>query len=213
MRKLSIIKAALLLAIAASVYSCQKEKTLPPPSNEENIEEAKAVVSARSNQRRPFKGTFTTFYNFIPDVANGWTPPNPAPAWYPGGGSGNLTHLGNSNTFFNQYAVLGPNGLQTLAAPVNMFFASELQAVGLTIPNNVTTIFYKDNGKSIWCEAIGASTSVPVSPTRIEFTAQLKIIGGTRQFSCAKGEVTLYGYFNPQNNQDAGFEVDGWIKY
>lgn len=213
MRKLSTIKAALFFAIITSVYSCQKEKTMVQPPNEENIEEANAVVSARNNQRRPFKGTFTTFYNFIPDVANGWTPPNPAPAWYPGGGSGNLTHLGNSNTFFNQYAVLGPTGLQTVAASVNMFFANELSTAGLNVPNNVTTIFFAGNGRSIWCEAIGASATVPVSPTRIEFTAQLKIIGGTRQFSCAKGEVTLYGYFNPQNNQDAGFEVDGWIKY
>ena len=100
-----------------------------------------------------------------------------------------------------------------MGAPVNIFFADELTAAGLIVSNDVTVIFYKGNGNSIWCEANGVGTTAPVSPTRIEFSTQLNIIGGSGQFASATGRLKLYGYFNPQDNEDAGFKVDGWISY
>jgi hypothetical protein len=208
MKALSIFKLFFLVTITPLLWSCQKE-TLP-----DNNKQTESITTAqKQNQQLPFKGSFTTFFNFIPDFASGWTPPNPAPAWYPGGGSGNLTHVGTCQTYFNQYATFGPSGLQTVGAPVNMFFAGALSAAGYTVPNTVTTIFYTGQGKSVWCQAVGISTTNPVSPTRIEFTSTLNIIGGTNQFSGATGQFTLSGFFNPQNPQQAGFEVDGWISY
>ena len=208
MKALSITKLFFLVTITALLWGCQKE-TLPNLNNQ-----TESVTTAeKQNQQRPFKGSFSTFFNFIPDFAGGWVPPNPAPAWYPGGGSGNLTHVGNCQTYFNQYATFGPGGLQTVAAPVNMFFAGQLAAAGYTVPSTVSTIFYTGQGKSVWCQAVGISTTNPVSPTRIEFTSTLNIIGGTNQFSGATGQFTLNGFFNPQNPQQAGFEVDGWISY
>ena len=211
MKKLLMFRITLCFIIIASVYSCQKEKLWLSKSN--NKMEKVKDVSEKLKPHRPIRGTFTTDYNFIPDIKNGWTSPNPAPAWYPGKGSGHLIHLGACSTFFNQYATLGSTGLQTIGAPVNMFFANELTAAGLNVSNDVTVVFYKENGNSIWCEANSVGTTVPVSPTRIEFSVQLKIIGGSGQFASATGTVKLSGYFNPADNQDAGFEVDGWISY
>jgi hypothetical protein len=196
-----------LSSLLLTFNSCQKESISP----EKNL--VLDIESRANKKKKPFKGTFDTYYNFVPDVANGWSPPNPAPAWYPGGGNGNLTHMGNCQTFFNQYATFGPAGLQSAAAPVNMFFAAQLSASGFTVPGNVSTIFFNGHGQSVWSLAEGASTTTPVSPTRVEFTASHSIIGGTGRFNCASGSFVLKGFFNPQDNQDAGFEVDGWIKY
>jgi hypothetical protein len=38
-------------------------------------------------------------------------------------------------------------------------------------------------------------------------------MGGTGKFTGATGEFDYLGYFNPQNQDDAGYTVDGWIKY
>lgn len=181
--------------------------------NEAMNEKGRGHGENNHHEHRPLNGQFQTSYSFIPDIEHGWTPPNPAPAWYPGGGGGALTQLGNCATFFNQYASLGPAGLTTVGAPVNQFFSSQLGLAGLQVPAAVTTIFYTSSGKSIWCQAIGASSTQPVSPTRIEFITQLKIIGGTGRFHSAEGQASLKGFFNPQNTEDAGFTVDGWIEY
>jgi hypothetical protein len=208
MKQLPIFKTFLLIAAVAFFGSCQKE-TLPDINNQ-----TESVTTAqKQNQQLPFKGSFSTFFNFIPDIAGGWVPPNPAPAWYPGGGSGNLTHVGICQTYFNQYATFGPVGLQSVGAPVNMFFAGQLVAAGYTVPNTVSTIYFTSNGKSVWSQVVGISTTTPVSPTRVEFTANHSIIGGTGQFAGATGQYVLSGYFNPQNPQQAGFDVDGWISY
>jgi hypothetical protein len=210
MKKITTVVAGIVLPLLLiiTVSSCQKETTAINGLNEEI-----ATTAKKGPVSRPFKGNFSTYFNFVPDIANGWTPPNPAPAWYPGGGTGNLTHVGNCQTFFNQYATLGPGGLQSIGAPVNMFFASQLAAAGYTVPNTVTTIFFHQQGKSVWSQAVGISTTVPISPTRVEFTANHVIIGGTNQFAGATGQYVLSGFFNPQNPNEAGFSVDGWISY
>lgn len=209
MKTLTNVKTSLFIYMTAILlWSCQKEN-LPDITNQVKTN----TVVAKQNKQLPFKGNFNTYFNFIPDIAGGWVPPNPAPAWYPGGGSGNLTHVGTCQTYFNQYVTFGPTGLQSVGAPVNMFFAGALAAAGYTVPNTVTTIFYTGHSQSIWCQAIGIGSTKPVSPARVEFKSNLNIIGGTGRFNGATGECTLNGFFNPQNPQDAGFNVDGWISY
>ncbi len=208
MKTYYIFKLFFLVTVTTLLWSCQKE-TLPDTKNlAESI-----IVTEKENKQLPFKGTFSTYFNFVPDIAGGWTPPNPAPAWYPGGGSGNLTHVGTCQTYFNQYVTFGPGGLQSVGAPVNMFFAGALAAAGYTVPNTVTTIFYTGHGQSVRCQGVGIGSTNPVSPSRVEFTSTLNIIGGTGRFYGATGQCTLSGFFNPQNPQDAGFEVNGWISY
>jgi len=208
MKILSIFKLYFFIAVVALLESCQKERL---PDNSDLSESL--TTASKENKLLPFKGTFTTNYSFVPDIAGGWTAPNPAPAWYPGGGDGNLTHVGTCQTNFNQYATFGPAGLQSAGAPVNMFFATSLAPSGYVVPNTVTTIFYTSNGQSVWSMAVGMSATVPVSATRVEFTANHEIIGGTGRFHDAKGTYILKGFFNPQDPEDAGFEVNGWIEY
>lgn len=165
--------------------------------------------------RRAYKDNFDTWYQFVPDIANGWTPEyGPFLAWYPGGGVGNATHIGRANTYFNQYVPFTPPNFSSVPAPVIMFFDLALTAAGFPgIPSTVQSIVYDTKGNSIWFLGDGNTVSTPVSPTRIEFTGISTIIGGTGKFEGATGEVTLSGYFNPQDQQDAGVWSDGWIEY
>jgi hypothetical protein len=193
------------LLLIITVSSCQKETTAINGLNEE-------IATAANNGpiTRAYRDSFDTWYQFVPDIAGGWTPPNPAPAWYPGGGDGNATHFGIASSYFNQYASFGPTGLTSSAAPVTMFFAAQLAS--FSVPSNVSTIVFDDKGNSVWFQSAGTQT-MPVSPTRVNFTGTNNIVGGTGKFAGATGEVTINGYFNPQNQQDASFWQNGWIRY
>ena len=195
-----------LIGLSFYLTSCKKE------TNTNEVEEFLSQ-NRKETKQLPLRGSFDTYFNFIPDLANGWTAPNPAPAWYPGGGAGNLTHLGAAATFFNQYATIGALGLQTVASPVTMFFGSEPSISNFSLPANVSTIFLDKHGNSIWSHQDGNSTTQPVSATRVEFSSNHTIVGGTGRFSNATGNFVLSGFFNPQNSNEAGFSVEGWINY
>ncbi len=216
MKKYVNIRFIYFLLVAAVVFisSCKKEESIAD-------EMLSAAVAAKQNTdnvaarpsnpvKRAYRDSFTTAFGFVPDFANGWTPPNPAPAWYPGSGDGNVAHMGKAKTYFNQYATFGPAGLISSPAPVIMFFSSEL--AGLNIPMNVTSVVMDNKGNAIWFQSSG-STTTPVSPTRINFTGEASIVGGNGKFAGATGEVVLNGYFNPQNPNDASSWQYGWIKY
>jgi hypothetical protein len=165
--------------------------------------------------KRDYKDHFDTWFQFVPDIENGWDPQNPTPflAWYPGGGTGNATHIGNAHTFFNQYVPFNPPLFSSVHAPINMFFAQQLMAAGIEpLSNDVSSIVYDMKGNSIWFHQNSNST-VPVSASRIEFTGTSSIIGGSGKFAGANGEVMLKGYFNPMDNDDAAVSADGWIRY
>jgi hypothetical protein len=207
MKKITTVVAvvALLFVSMVTFNSCQKE-TIQSPAEEA----ASAAKASRKPVTRAWRDSFDTWYQFVPDIAGGWTPPNPAPAWYPGGGDGNATHMGNASTYFNQYATFGPTGLTTSAAPVTMFFAAQLAP--FNVPSNVSSIVFDDKGNSVWFRSAGTQ-AIPVSPTRVNFTGTNNIVGGTGKFAGAAGEVTINGYFNPQDQQDASFWQNGWIRY
>jgi hypothetical protein len=186
-------------------YSCQKETTLKPTAEEEIMSTA-----AHINQpvTRAYRDSFATHYWFVPDA--GFIPPVPAPGWFPGGGEGNATHIGKCSAYFNQYATLGATGLTTASAPVTMFFAQEL--AGYNVPSSVNSIVLDDKGNTIWFHLLYSQTT-PVNPIRIDFYGESEIVGGNGKFAGATGHVTLNGYFNPQDQQDAAFWNNGWIKY
>jgi hypothetical protein len=207
MKKITTVVAAVVLLFVSLVTfnSCQKE-TIQSPAEEA----ASAAKASRKPVTRAWRDSFDTWYQFVPDIAGGWTPPNPAPAWYPGGGDGNATHMGNASTYFNQYASFGPTGLTTSAAPVTMFFAAQLAS--FSVPSTVSSIVFDDKGNSVWFRSAGTQ-AIPVSPTRVNFTGTNNIVGGTGKFAGATGQVTINGYFNPQDQQDASFWQNGWIRY
>lgn len=193
------------LLLIITISSCQKETTAINGMNEE-------IATAANNGpvTRAYRDSFDTWYQFVPDILGGWTPPNPAPAWYPGGGDGNATHFGNASTYFNQYASFGPTGLTTSHAPVTMFFGVPLAS--FNVPANVGSIVYDNKGNSVWFQSAGTQ-ALPAGPTRVNFTGTNNIVGGTGKFAGATGQVTINGYFNPQNQQDASYWQNGWISY
>ena len=205
---MNIAATVLPLLFVTCISSCKKEG-IKSNGGFDNL-----IVSKEEGKQvtRPYKDDFDTYYQFIPDIANGWTPPNPGPAWYPGGGEGNATHLGKVWTYYNQYASFGPNGFGSSAAPVNMFFASQLSAAGITVPNDVSTVVFDKKGNSVWFKLV-SNITVPVSAARINFSGVSDIIGGTGKFAGATGQVNLNGYFNPTDPDDAAVSSVGTITY
>ena len=194
--------------VTALFTNCKKEFA---GFNEEKINGEKKTKTVQ----RAYSDNFTTQYQFIPDILNGWDPAHPSPflAWYPGNGDGNATHVGKAKTYFNQYVPFNPPFFSSIAAPVTMFAATQLAAAGYVgIPAMVNSVVYDDKGNSIWFHQT-SNTTMPVSETRINFTGISKIIGGTGKFMGATGEVKLKGYFNPLDQQDAGVGSTGSIEY
>jgi hypothetical protein len=203
-----LCSSAFLIVLVCS--SCKKD-----------VVESSALSSVSSSAKvdhqvkRAYKDRFDTWFQFIPDVQNGWDPQNPTPflAWYPGGGSGNATHMGKANTYFNQYVPFNPPFFASVHAPVNLFFSAELLSAGLgSLDDDVSSVVYDGKGNSVWFHQT-SNTTTPISATRIEFTGTSDIIGGAGRFTGASGKVTLQGFFNPTDPQDAGVGAEGWIKY
>lgn len=201
-------------AISVSLTSCAKEDELAFSRSRADIESLD-LAQVKEPVRRAYRDSFDTWYNFEPNFAGGWDPTDgPYLAWYPGGGVGNVTHMGKASTYFNQYLPFTPPNFATIPAPVNMFFDDELTQAGYPgIPSTVQYITFDTKGNSVWFWGEGNTVSTFISPTRVEFTGTSTIVGGTGKFAGATGQVTLNGYFNPGDQQDASVWTNGWIQY
>lgn len=198
----------LLLIIIISVMSCQKEAIYTNTADEEI-----ATVSNHGPVTRAYRDSFNILLNFIPDIAGGWVATSPnSRVWWPGGGDGNATHMGNVSTYLNQYTLRVGTQIVMFHAPVIMFFATELQAYN--VPSEVNVVVFDDKGNSVWFSDDHAGLpTTRVSSSKITFTGTMHIVGGTGKFTGATGETTLSGYFNPQNLNEATFWQNGWIAY
>jgi hypothetical protein len=202
----------ILAAFAGLLFitGCATDDGVSPRIVDQELSGA-ALDNMKGPVRRAYRDNFDTYYTVVPDFEGGWDSNNPfALVWVPGGGEGNATHMGKASTFFNQY--ITATG-QSIAAPVTMFFEVELAMAGITdIPDEVSYIAFDSKGNSIWFQST-SNTSVPMSPTRVNFFGTSDIIGGTGKFEGATGEVEYEGYFNPQDPQDAGVGDNGWIEF
>jgi hypothetical protein len=199
MKALSIFKpAASIAALSLILMGCQKEPLSPNENHTENLALASnAVAKQVKQQERPLKGDFATTVGFIPDWAGGYNPTiDPgAPAWYPGSGEGNLTHLGLSYTFINQHVV--PTGAligEGTTPPVNDYFKAQLAKYNLTVPDEVGWIFLDKHGNSIWSRGTLRYWSPQDNIFRINADGEFEIIGGTGRFESAKGQFAISGY-------------------
>ena len=211
MTKSKVLLTGLILSVTILMFACRKDAASVTANNVAT----KTAAKPGRPVERAYRDSFDTWYQFIPDIANGWDPAHPTPflAWYPGGGNGHAAHIGNAKTYFNQYIPFNPPLFSSIPAPVIMFFSNELALGGYTsIPAVVSSIVYDNKGNSIWFHQTSNST-IPTSDTRIDFTGTAEIIGGTGKFNGATGEVTLGGFFNPVDQQDASVWSEGRIIY
>jgi hypothetical protein len=160
--------------------------------------------------------------------------------YFPGDGVGNATHMGRVTTYFNQLAyfpVGSPQGTPpsgSISAPLtavpgyfvyvqppSLIDFSRLAGLIISLPiptevdgHIVNSMFVNDKNEAVFTTSLqGEGFIRPESPTRIVFGGKGLFLGGTGKFAGATGEFDFLGYFNPQNQDDAEYTADGWIKY
>lgn len=217
------LKAAMYMVISVLVISsCKKEV---------------------GHNKRAFKATIDTWYRFSPAapsvlVVNGKS--YVGFGHFPGGGTGNATHLGNCTNYFNQLAYTTPpntNPEGSVSAPVidvinypvlgaplpfiqaGDFSSFALVASSLMIPasvqgNIINSVLYNGKGDAIFTSALsGSGSTFPISETKVGFNGKGIILGGRGKFINAVGEFDYDGYFNLVDANDAKYNADGWIDY
>lgn len=202
---LVILMPSLIILLLAS---CQKESVYT-----KTVDEEIATVSDHGPVTRAYRDSFDAWLNFVPDIAGGWVATNPnSRVWWPGGGDGNATHMGNVSIYFNEYTLRVGTQIVMFHAPVITFFATELQAYN--VPSEVSMVVFDNKGNSVWLsnDPAGLPTT-RVSTSKITFTGTMNIVGGTGKFIGATGETTLNGYFNPLDLTECSFWQNGWIAY
>jgi hypothetical protein len=202
------------------------------------------ITSCRKNiHKKAFKANFDTWYRVAP------TTPVPLEingtdyvgfAYFPGGGEGTATHMGEAVLYFNQltYATAAeapPAG--SIGAPVADIpsypvsggplpliqagdftglasISSALQLPRDVMGHVVNSVLVNKKGDAVFLAAItGSGSTFPISATLVGFNGKALIVGGRGKFSKAVGEVDYEGFFNVTNANDAAFNVEGWISY
>ena len=211
-----------LIAVSLMASSCKREKDF---------------------NKKPFKIRTSTWYRVSPTaptpiVVNGTT--YAGFAYFPGGGSGDVSHLGNATIYFNQLAygtapdappagsVAAPikdvPGYIITGAPLPLIQAGDFTPLAgavssLNIPAAVfekiiNTVLYNNKGDAIFLSATtGSGATFPISETIVGFNGKALIVTGRGKFRHAAGEVDYSGYFNLVDANDAEFNADGWISY
>jgi hypothetical protein len=127
----------------------------------------------------------------------------PAPGFYPGPGEGLATRMGKAQSFLNQFAFVDGGELNTIGAPVTMFFENQLAVLGLSeIPDEVSSISVDKKGNAIFVKNI-KNTVTPISENLSSFIAEVEFIGGTGRFAKFKGTGVVRGNFNPMTGAGA----------
>lgn len=171
--------------------------------------ESSVDLNARKSAEKNY---FERFTNQIFSLDELGKPTIDIPAYFPGFGEGNSSHMGKAYSFLNQYASFGPNGLGTVGAPVTQFFADELAAMGLNeLPEEVSSLTTDGKGNSVWFKNIQNNVT-PTSDTRMDFQADVEIIGGTGKFEKASGTAVVEGYFNPLTGEGMS-SIQGRIEF
>jgi hypothetical protein len=192
--------------------------------------------------RKPFKVHEQTWYRIAPippvDVMVNGTA-YVGTSFFPGGGTGNATHMGNIRNYFNQLVYSSSYEgapLGSVAAPVRNIPSypflgplpliqpgdfTELAALNtsLQIPETiqgkiVNSVIYNKKGDAVFTSSItGIGGTFPISATRIGFNGKALIVGGRGKFANAVGEIDFQGSFSLTDPNDAEYSAEGWISY
>lgn len=161
----------------------------------------------------------------------------------PGGGTGTATHMGKISLFFNQLTytantdVEQPQPLGSVSASVSLI--SSYPVLGAPLPliqsgefegfdeanlwlktpeidesgRVINAVIFCSKDDALFIANTSPSIITPESATRLNFAGKLIIAGGRGKFAKAKGDMDFTGFFNPQNPNDAGYVIEGWIEY
>lgn len=214
MKKFLFNSKPLILAAGFLVmFSCVSETETPIIQEDSEALEVLALEEQTDENLRRFKGKiyFERFENSLFVVPGPGFTGGPDNAFYPGTGVGVATRLGKAMTFLNQFAQFGPNGLETVSAPVTQFFEEDLAELGIThIPDEVSSITTDSRGNSIWFSNV-SNIVTAVSETRSEFTAEVAIVGGTGRFKNAYGVGRVRGFFDPTTGAGRSILIGKYI--
>lgn len=156
-----------------------------------------------------------------------------------GWGTGTATDMGDIKNWFNQlvYSPTGANppvgsalapvvealNYPALGAPLPLIQQNDFDELReantwIEIPvavdgNIVNSVIYNDQGDAIFTSLTTDAILVPVSATRVNFSAEGKFVGGRGKFANATGTYTQTGFFNPDNFDEAGYNIEGKISY
>ena len=237
MKKTFLNKWVIFMPLVAAVCfsACKKEVADSPTVS------TVAHKSSHHDKYRPFKMSSETFPRINPIAPFDLKEPAGMKGYANavGWGKGNATYMGKIKNWFNQLAY-SPTGADptvgTTLAPIvdalkypvlggplpliqkNDFKELRKANKWLKIPVSingmiVNSVVYNDKGDALFTSLTTDAKLVFVSPTRINFSAQGKFVGGRGKFVKAKGTYTQTGYFNPQNFNDAEYHIDGKITY
>ncbi|MFT4857496.1 MAG: hypothetical protein ACI9UV_001591 [Algoriphagus sp.] len=201
-----LLKSALVLSASLLLFSCVPETETPLIQEDPNLVEAlNTPTSGEKNLRKDFpRNYFEKFDNEIGFAIgeNG--------NYFPSTGSGNSSHMGKALTFINQLE----GGGGTVAAPVTMCSGAALIELGITdISNEVSSITTDGKGNLVWFTSTSNIFTSDEDPTiRLDFVAQLAIVGGTGKFEGATGGGEVTGFFNSLNGQGSS-TIKGRITY
>ncbi|HUH33639.1 MAG TPA: hypothetical protein VLZ28_06770 [Daejeonella sp.] len=221
------------LCAAVILSSCEKEVS------DNKIQSSPDEISHAVD--KPFKMTSDTYPRINPikamELSN--RPGMTAYANAGGGGVGNATHIGKIRNWFNQL-VYSPTGADpatgttlapvadllsypVLGAPLPLIQANDFDEFRkanswLKVPVSVNgcivnSVIHNDKGDAIFTSLTTDAKLVFESPTRINFSAKGKFVGGRGKFAEATGTYVQTGFFNPQNFNDAAYNIEGTITY
>ena len=196
------------LALALTMNSCVQEEAAPQMMEEKLpvVETIADLVSGSENLRKSPNGVVYQEKFSNQSIAGS---EGVSPIAFPGFGTGNATFIGKSYSYFNQYALGGPddNGeVTTIAAPVTEYFAEQLTELGLNVEEidscykTVSTLTTDGKGNTIWFTNILNKAKFD-NQENITFEAQIEIVGGTGIFKNATGQGTVRGNVNGSNGQ------------
>ncbi|MEB2781151.1 hypothetical protein U3A58_12175 [Algoriphagus sp. C2-6-M1] len=206
-----------MMTLAGSVLMASCVPTMEEPAQIQQVTESEVLDSPSSsadpNAKKAVERSYTERFTnqLTPMDENGIFPSN-NPTYFPGTGIGNSSHMGKALTFLNQRVTSGENGLGTVGAPVTQFYSEQLLVLGIVVDNpEVSSVTTDGKGNSVWFKNI-QNTITASSEERIDFEAEVEIVGGTGKFENASGAATVIGYFNRTNGQGMS-TIQGRIEY
>lgn len=193
-----------VMTLAGSVFMASCSPYMEEPTQIQQVTDSDILVrpetSSNQNARKAVQRNYSEkFSNQLTQVDENGIYTLNIPAFFPGTGAGNASHMGKAFTFLNQYASFGVNGLGSVGAPVTQFYSEELEKLGIVVDNpDVSSVTTDGKGNSVWFKN-RQNTITSSSEERSDFIAEVEIVGGTGKFEKASGTATVTGYFNPKN--------------